>query len=202
MPNFHELLHKYREEALSQRSKGNKFEALMQRYLLTDRKYNFTKVWLWGEFPYRGDFGGVDIGIDLVALDNQGAYWAIQCKFYEDSTPIQKAHVDTFLSASGKSFSTDIDPKTKFAHRVWISTSGNWSIHAEEALRNQEPAVISLNTSDLENSGVDWEKLDDGLYGKKALSEKKFLRDYQREAIEKAHHYFQTKDRGKLIMAC
>ncbi|MCY3998198.1 MAG: hypothetical protein OXE55_02425, partial [Flavobacteriaceae bacterium] len=29
----------------------------------------FTKVWLWAEFPYRKEFGGQDVGIDLVAQE-------------------------------------------------------------------------------------------------------------------------------------
>ena len=41
---------------------------------------NIAKVWKWKEFP--GNGGMHDNGIDLVALDKQGNYWAIQCKFF------------------------------------------------------------------------------------------------------------------------
>ncbi len=72
--NFNEILSKYREISFSQRDKGNRFERLMQGYLLTDPKYSylFKTVWLWDEFPSKNDLGGNDLGIDLVALTHEG----------------------------------------------------------------------------------------------------------------------------------
>ena len=46
------------------------------------------------------DFGGKDIGIDLVAYTYEGDYWAIQCKFYSENSTIDKKAVDSFLSTS------------------------------------------------------------------------------------------------------
>ena len=50
----------------------------MQAYLQTDPKYAYRlkKVWLWNEFPGKLDLGGGDTGIDLVALTQEGDYWA------------------------------------------------------------------------------------------------------------------------------
>ena len=47
-----------------------------------------------------------------------------------------------------------------------------------------------------------WSKIFEGLEGKAALSEKKQLREHQREALKAAHQHFLSHDRGKLIMAC
>ena len=68
--SFQTILTKYRKDSFSERDKGSRFERLMQVYLKTDPKYAylFKKVWLWNEFPGRGDLGGGDTGIDLVAL--------------------------------------------------------------------------------------------------------------------------------------
>ncbi len=69
--NFIKVIDKYERLAFSKTDKGTKFERLIQAYLKTDKLFlnRFTKVWLWKEFPYRKEFGGKDIGIDLVAQE-------------------------------------------------------------------------------------------------------------------------------------
>jgi predicted helicase len=86
---------------LRKRIRATDFERLMKAYLLTDPKYayNFKKVWLWNEFPAENDLGGGDTGIDLVALTNDGDYWAIQCKCYQEGTLID-TKVQLILSSS------------------------------------------------------------------------------------------------------
>lgn len=202
--NFDQILNKHRELAFSERNKGDRFERLIQLYLRTDPTYatKFTKIWLWNEFPFRGDFGGKDTGIDLVALTTEGTYWAIQCKCYQEDSLIDKAEVDTFLSTSGKSFVDGTGERVSFIQRLWISTTNNWSSNATESLHNQQPPVNRLNLSDLQSSPVDWEKIDDGVFGDDARSAKKDLRPHQSEALTKTLEYFKTNDRGKLIMAC
>ncbi len=202
--NFDQILNKHRELAFSERNKGDRFERLIQLYLRTDPTYatKFTKIWLWNEFPFRGDFGGKDTGIDLVALTTEGTYWAIQCKCYQEDSLIDKAEVDTFLSTSGKSFVDGTGERVSFIQRLWISTTNNWSSNATESLHNQQPPVNRLNLSDLQSSPVDWGKIDDGVFGDDARSSKKDLRPHQSEALTKTLEYFKTNDRGKLIMAC
>jgi predicted helicase len=102
--SFNEVIQKYRIIAFSERDKGDRFERLMQSYLLTDPKYanKFKKVWLWSEFHGKADLGGGDTGIDLVALTVEGDYWAIQCKCFQESASIDKPAVDSFLSTSSR----------------------------------------------------------------------------------------------------
>ena len=68
MTSFSQILHKFRKESLSEKDKGFRFERLMQAYLKTTSLYEslFETIWLWSEFPYKEQFGGKDIGIDLV----------------------------------------------------------------------------------------------------------------------------------------
>ena len=101
---FHKVLNKYRQESFSERDKGNRFERLIQAYLKTDPRYTsmLSEVWLWNEFPFSSEFGGKDLGIDLVAKTADGDYWAIQCKCYAEDSIIDKKSVDTFLSTSSK----------------------------------------------------------------------------------------------------
>ena len=201
---FNDVLEKYRKVAFSERDKGDRFERLMQAYLKTDPKYAylFKAVWLWNEFPGRLDLGGGDTGIDLVALTNDGDYWAIQCKCYQESATIDKPAVDSFLSTSSREFKNEDLQTSRFAQRMWISTTNKWGTNAEGAIKNQNPPVTRLNLYDLQEASVDWEKLDEGLSGEASRSPKKTLRPHQKEALERAHDYFKGADRGKLIMAC
>ena len=73
---FDQIIDKYRENSTSERDKGDKFERLMQAYLLTKPTYKslLTDVWLWSDFPYKDQFGtgGKDTGMDLVCRTHDG----------------------------------------------------------------------------------------------------------------------------------
>lgn len=201
---FQKVLNKYRETAFSERDKGDKFERLMQAYLLTDPKYasKFKKVWLWNEFAGKHDLGGKDTGIDLVALTYEGDYWAVQCKCYQESSTIDKPAVDSFLATSSREFKDENMQTARFAQRLWISTTNRWGSNATEAIQNQNPPVTRINLFDLIEAPVDWAKLEAGVHGEKARTPKKTLRKHQKKALEKTHAHFKEHDRGKLIMAC
>lgn len=201
---FNTLLDKYRKVSFSEKDKGERFERLMQAYLLTDPQYanRLKKVWLWNEFHGRNDLGGSDTGIDLVAQTLDGDYWAIQCKCFQENAVIDKPAVDSFLSTSGRKFKSEDLQTVGFSHRLWISTSNKWGPNATEAIRNQHPAITRLNLHDLQEAPVDWEKLDKGIHGDASRTPKKSLRPHQKEALNSTHEYFKTADRGQLIMAC
>ncbi len=200
--SFKDVLNKFRKEAISERDKGYKFERLMKSYLQVAPEYagRFKEIWLWEEFPYRRDFSGKDTGIDLVAMTIERDYWAIQCKCYAEDACIDKGGVDSFLSTSGKEFFNENMETTRFAYRLWISTTNKWNSEAERTIKNQNPPVLRISLSDLENASIDWDNLVKG--NANALKPKYPLRDHQRTAMEKVHEYFKTADRGKLIMAC
>ena len=202
--SFQTILDHYRQHAFSERDKGARFERLMQAYLQTDRRYadQFRHVWLWNEFFGRQDLGGGDTGIDLVAETITGEYWAIQCKCYREDAIIDKPAVDGFLATSGKTFRDKAGKVTRFAHRLWISTTNHWGPNATEAIKNQHPEVTRLNLSELLEAAVDWQKLEKGVHGEAARAPKKQLRPHQAEAVEKAHLHFRKNDRGQMIMAC
>ncbi len=201
---FNEVLNKFRAESFTQKDKGTQFERLMRSWLLSDPRYsNLTEVWMWEDFPSKKDFGGKDTGIDLVARTDTGEYWAIQCKCYKEDAIIDKPAVDSFLATSSRTF-LDVDSlqTTSFARRVWISTTNHWGTNAEEAIQNQNPPLNRVGLVDLQTSPVDWKLLLDGLEGKDAMLPGKQPREHQLRAMSAAHEYFETHDRGKLIMAC
>ena len=207
----HDILKKFGDTSFTQKDKGTRFERLMRSWLRTDPRYSslFSEVWLWEDFPSRGDFGGKDTGIDLVARTHEGDYWAIQCKCYAEGTSIDKPSVDSFLATSSRCFT---DPllrsegissfDKRFDKRLWISTTNKWGANAEEAIQNQDPQVVRVGLHELEISPVDWARLLEGQEGKKALGAGKQLRPHQLEAISRAEVHFADNERGKLIMAC
>jgi predicted helicase len=203
--SFKIILEKYRQISFSEKDKGDRFERLMKAYLLTDRKYsdNFKKVWLWNEFPGRKDLGRGDTGIDLVALTNEGDYWAIQCKCYQEGTIIDKKAVDTFFTTSGRTFEGEDHITHSFSYRLWIDTTGKaFSSNAADAFNNQNIPSGRLGLYNLIDAQVDWEKLENDITGEVARTNKKQLRPHQTEALINTNNHFKNHDRGKLIMAC
>ena len=201
MNSFDIIIKKYREQSFSQRQKGEKFERLIWAYFLTEKIYSNTyqRVWMWDGFPYKGDFCGADVGIDLVGLTNIGEYHAIQCKCYDANHQIDKKGVDSFLSASQGIFDTN----KRFAGRFFVSTTNNWSRPAELAIQNQNPPVQRISLSDLRNADVDWVKLNRAITGEDVMkAPPKELRDNQQEALKKDLSHFSENNWGKLFMIC
>ena len=204
---INDILYDIRLKATTEKEKGTDFERLMKLWFQTDPRYNdLEKVWLWEEFPGRKDFGGKDLGIDLVARTEYGDYWAIQCKCYAEDATIDKCAVDSFLSNASRTFT---DPDTfqtrEFSNLVWVQTSRKrWGVNAETAIQGLSKPFNRISLYDLEISPVDWDKLKAGLYGDKAkLPGKKPLK-HQLRAMSDAYDHFVKNghERGKLIMAC
>lgn len=191
---IHSILNEFRENSDSPRELGDKFERLMLNYLQTDPIYKeyFSEVWLWMDFPKRGNMP--DTGIDLVAvIRDTGDYCAIQCKCYGEDQTLEKSDIDSFFTASGTNL---------FKKRMIISTTNKWSKNAEAALNNQQIPVIRANIYDLANSPIDWDQFSVENPDHLQLKPKKQIRPHQQTALEKVLRGFQTEDRGKLIMAC
>jgi len=204
---INEILTEIRQKSLTEKEKGTDFERLMKLWFLTDPRYaNLQNVWLWEEFPARKDFGGKDLGIDLVARTETGDYWAIQCKCYAEDTMISKGAVDSFLANASRTF---FDPETfqtrEFSNLLWVQTTRKrWGANAEAAIQGLSKPFNRISLYDLEISAVNWEKLKTGLYGESAKLPGKQPRPHQLTAMSKAYEYFveQRNERGKLIMAC
>ncbi|BCL75795.1 DNA damage-inducible protein [Jeongeupia sp. HS-3] len=188
------LLHTFRSAAVTEREKGTYFEELIVTYLRNEATYAdlYAKVWMYADWAKEMGLDGNDTGIDLVAqTQGTGEYHAIQCKFYAEDYRVQKADIDSFFTASGKK---------PFAHRIIVTTTNNWGVHAEDALRDQQPPVSKIDLFDLENSQVDWAQ-----YQPKTaptLKPKKQLREHQQSALKAVENGLATAERGKLIMAC
>lgn len=205
MSNFQQVINRYREQSHSEADKGNRFERLMQAMLRTLPPYcnELQQVWLWNEFPYRQSISLHDTGIDLVAQTNEGSYWAIQCKCYRAEAKIDKEAVNTFLATSARFFKDDVGRQHYFSFRLWIDTTdGGFTSHAAESFSGQSIPASVLHLNELAEMPIDWEELDRGISGTKAITQHKKVLPHQQEAIDNALSYFSDHDRGKLIMAC
>lgn len=197
-----ELLKDYREVfALSDVEKGEHFERLMKNFLLTYPVWRgkISDVWRWKDFPFRDELGGKDLGIDLVAKTFDEKFWAVQCKFYAESTTVAKPAVDSFFSNATRTFDGD---KT-FSEFVWICTTDRYTDNAREMFKNRTPEVKIVDMETLRRAQVNWTLLNNGFVREEAINVRK-LRDYQLTAVEKAREHFLTEGntRGQLIMAC
>ncbi len=191
---LHHVLHSFRIHSQSEREKGTYFEELVISYLKNEPSYKdyYSDVWTYGDWAALQDLDKRDTGIDLVARTHgTEEFHAIQCKFYDSDYRIQKSDIDSFFTASGKK---------PFTHRIIVSTTNNWSEHAEDALRGQTIPVTKIDLFDLEQSVIDWAKFQPGK--KVQLKEKKKIRPHQKTAIDNVVHGLSGADRGKLIMAC
>ena len=199
------ILEKYRVKSYSERDKGSRFERLMQAFLQSYPLYRnkLKNVWMWEDFPCKQSLGDIDLGIDLVAFTYEGDYWAIQCKCYAANTVIDKPAVDTFITTSSRSFVDENGDERRFSFMLWIDTTEKgFNSNAATSIQNQSIPFSRFGLNDLLNADVDWDELEKGITGDAVLTNKKTIRPHQQTAIDNAHEYFKTNDRGKLIMAC
>ena len=194
MTILNNLLDSFRNAAVTEREKGTYFEELICTYLRNEAIYRdlYSDVWTYADWAIQQGLDKRDTGIDLVAKTNgTGEYHAIQCKFYAEDYRVQKSDIDSFFTASGKKH---------FTYRIIISTTNNWSEHAEDALFNQQPPVSKIDLHDLENSQIDWSQYQPT--SPAVLKRKKDLRPHQTIALAEVKKGLAQADRGKLIMAC
>jgi predicted helicase len=187
------ILNQYRSLSQSEREKGTCFELLIKCYLENEPSYAdlYSDVRMYADWAKSEGVSAQDTGIDLVARTRTGELHAIQCKLYAEDYRLQKRDIDSFFTASGKK---------SFSHRIIVSTTNDWSPHAEEALRDQQPPVTKIDLQDLEASQIDWSRYQPTKTAK--LKPKKKLRPHQESALKNVKAGLETADRGKLIMAC
>jgi predicted helicase len=194
MTALQKLLDSYRQTSQTEREKGTYFEELIRTYFRYEATYAdlYSDVWLYSDWAKEQGLDNRDTGIDLVAkTQGTNETHAIQCKCYAEDYRVKKSDIDSFFTASGKK---------PFTRRIIVTTTNNWSEHAEDALQNQQPPVNKIDLIDLENSQIDW-----ALYqtASAPLLRKKYdPKPHQQNAINAVRDGLRDADRGKLIMAC
>ena len=199
--NFYDVLDKIRKETTNDVALGDRFERLTQQFFLTTPLYQDlienNSVWLWKDFPHKDTS---DLGIDLVVKTKNHGYWAIQCKCYDEKYRIDKENIGKFVSMAVGGFY--IDGKKEEFSQMFLVTTAPTTKNADIIFNNAPIKNQTITSELLDDSGVDWEKLYNNIYGKDAQLPKKNLRPHQTEALTNTNIHFQSNDRGKLIMAC
>jgi predicted helicase len=185
---------------LSEKQKGDLFEELVKSYLLLEPEYasKLKHVWLSREVPLamaeKLKLPATDQGIDLIAETKDGEFWAIQCKYRQDTDhSLTWRDISTF---TGLAFGVC----RGFTFGVICSTTERIT----HVLKDQER--IGFSALDV------WQGLDAGFFARlrahlahkpEALKPTK-PRPHQKAATKDGHHHFVTKKarRGKLIMPC
>ncbi len=194
MTTVFDVLDELRTQATDEHAKGISFERLTLEYLKVDAAWSqvFDDVVRYSDWPERPS--DRDVGVDLVGIEKDtGNLWAIQCKFYNDDTPIDKKLLGTFFAELGK---------TAYSAGLIVSTSSNWTSNAEDTLKEQSKPVQRIGLSDLEESSVDWSSFSISGRSEAKRKSQKALRPHQIEALTDVKKGFSSNDRGKLIMAC
>jgi superfamily II DNA or RNA helicase len=184
----------------TEKEKGDRFEDLTQCYLQVEPEYSskLKNVWRIEEVPQAVAkalrLPSTDKGIDLVAETREGEYWAIQCK-YRQNTDQQLTHTDistftslTFQACKGFSFAL-----------VCSTTERVTSLYRDE----ERIGFCALDV---------WQELDrefftklrNKLTDKVTKLEPRKPRPHQIEAVKDGiEHFIKDKaTRGKLIMPC
>lgn len=188
------VLDKLYYSATDEHDKGDKFERLVRKFLLTEPLHadRFDEVWRWMDWPDRGK--RPDHGIDLVARERDtGDLVAVQCKFYDPAHYLTKGDIDSFLAESGKH---------PFRSRLVVSTTDRWNSAAEANIQNQQIPVSRIGLADLAESTIDWTQFNPETPDVLATKGRKELRPHQRTALDKVRAGFLAGGRGQLIMAC
>lgn len=192
--NFLSVLSDLKDRGNSKSEQGTLFELFCKKILEVSPFFSddVNHVWMWKDFP--GNGGKHDIGIDIVVLDKQGKYWAVQCKFYDQDAKVSKADIDSFVSAATKSFYID-GKACQFSVKLVFSTTENIS-------QNASGLFTTFGPDSIFECGIDWNNFSlDDIDAIKVAS-KKTPKDHQKAAIADVLKGFETSPRGRLIMAC
>lgn len=193
--SFVSLVREIDSEYRTQRDRGTLFELLVKTYLKNEPVYKrlFDDVWMLNEVPEEYNIPSIDTGVDLVAKKAKtGELVAIQAKYYDKNTSIQKAQIDSFLNEVGKKY---------YAEGLIVTTTDKWSKNADDALLERDKSIMRISLSQLKGSQIDWSEFTFTQPEKVVLQTKKSPRPHQIPAIEDVLKGLENADRGKLIMA-
>jgi superfamily II DNA or RNA helicase len=187
-------------KGLPEKEKGDLFEHLVRAFLQLDPEYatKLRKIWLLAEAPsalrQKLKLPADDQGIDLIAETHSGEYWAIQCKYREDtSRSLPWSEISTF---TGLAFGV--------CRHISFGLVCSTTERVTRVLKDQDR--IGFCALDV------WQNLDQEFFSRlrRFLGHKPAKpvplkpRPHQRLAVQDAREHFVAKKqkRGKLISPC
>ena len=184
--------------------KGNTFELLTILLLINDPVYSskLKNVWHSSNLPLQIlDLLGLqkpEVGVDIIAEDNEGKFWAIQCKFHQDTNlNITYEEVSQFFGVTER-----LSTYQKLSHRIISTSSIDLSPKIEKIHKDKLGYITYADFSNLDEDDFNNFRL--LLKGGTSLIEERNPRGHQKEAISNSYEYFfgENNSRGKLIHPC
>jgi superfamily II DNA or RNA helicase len=196
--SWHDIQNKWQN--FTEKQKGDLFEELVKAYLQLDPEYasKLKHVWLGGEVPQaiarKLQLPTSDQGIDIIAETHGGEFWAIQCKYRQDTDhSLTWRDLSTFTGLAfgvcrGFSFGIICSTTERITHvlkdqqRIGFCALDVWQALDADFIKRLQTHLAHKPTS------------------LKPLKPK----PHQKDAVKDAHGYFviQKAKRGKLIMPC
>lgn len=193
-----ELFVRIVNDSVDRREQGTRFERAVEFFLSHDPSWTerMDHVWMWDDADNPMNDGRQDTGIDLVAEDIDGSYWAIQAKCYSKSR-LDLRDVSTFFTTALA------DPR--YEHLMIADASLGITSNLEDYIdsfpvKNPSRELVRLDIDTMRDANLDWNAFDQGI----ASSERTVFepRPHQREAIDRVKQELADHDRCSLIMAC
>ena len=196
--SWHDIQNKWR--SFPEKQKGDLFEELVKAYLQLDPEYasKLKHVWLGSEVPQaiarKLQLPATDQGIDIIAETHDGEFWAVQCKYRQDTDhSLTWRDLSTF---TGLAFGVC----RGFSFGIICSTTERIT----HVLKDQER--ISFCALDVWQAlDADFiKRLEAHLAHKPTLLKPLKPKPHQKDAVKDGHEHFVTQKstRGKLIMPC
>ncbi|MBW3080150.1 type ISP restriction/modification enzyme [Bifidobacterium saguinibicoloris] len=179
-------------ESVDRREQGTRFERAVEFFLEHDPSWveRVTRVWLWEDAPTNP--GKMDTGIDLVAEDEDGSYWAIQAKCYSKPKLAQDDVSSFFMNALADD---------RYRHYMIADTTSGYSSNLENfMLSHSDKDLVRLDLDTMRESNLDWGAFIDGTESAGRVTYDP--RPHQREAIDAVKTELADHDRCSLVMAC
>ncbi|WP_051198509.1 type ISP restriction/modification enzyme [Bifidobacterium sp. AGR2158] len=181
------------DESVDTRQQGTWFEYTVKWFLENDPSWveRITEVWMWDDAPEALRRGHTDTGIDLVALDVDGSYWAIQAKCYRGKKLNQDKLASFFMNATDNPL---------YGHFMIADTASGYTSTLESFITQSPKDIVRLDLDTMKDSNLDWHAF---LRGEKPNERETFdPRPHQVEAIEAVRKELDEHDRCTLVMAC
>jgi predicted helicase len=196
--SWHDIQNKWQN--FTEKQKGDLFEELVKAYLQLDPEYasKLKHVWLGREVPQviarKLQLPATDQGIDIIAETHDGDFWAVQCKYRQDTDhSLTWRDLSTF---TGLAFGVC----RGFSFGIICSTTERIT----HVLKDQER--ISFCALDVWQAlDADFiKRLEAHLAHKPTLLKPLKPKPHQKDAVRDGHEHFviRKSTRGKLIMPC
>lgn len=178
-----------------ERARGDAFERVIAHFLRRDPVLGMRRVWTWRDWPGRpaAGVGPLDLGIDMVAEDDQGELVGVQVKHRLDP----RSHLRWGDVATALGFRPDL-----FARRLIVTNAADRTANARKAT-STTPNTGWVLRADLIFSPIDWTGALEAGTGTAAPDHlAREPRPYQRTAVADVLASLAGHDRTQLVMAC